>query len=113
MNGAGCARRFETRSKNEFYLPYLGSARFEPVQQSELRRVKFKTQVWHGGEILRELAQDVNKLIRFDYSSAPADIREQLSKDCFIDALNDPDLEWTVIQGKPKLVEDALKRVRI
>ena len=34
---------------------------------------------------------------------------EQLSKDCFIDALNDHDLEWAVLQGNPFSVEDALK----
>ena len=36
-------------------------------------------------------------------------MREQLSKDCFIDALNDHDLEWAVLQGKHFSVEDALK----
>ena len=32
-----------------------------------------------------------------------------MSKDCFIDALNDHNLEWAVLQGKPHSVEDALK----
>ena len=36
-------------------------------------------------------------------------MREQLSKKSFIDALNDHDLEWAVLQGKPFSVEDALK----
>ena len=48
-------------------------------------------------------------LIRLAYPSANADVREQLSKDCFIDALNDHDFEWAVLQGKPHSVEDALK----
>ena len=85
------------------------AARFEPVQQSELHHVKLKTPVRREGETLPELAQDVNKLIRLAYPSATAGIREQLSRDCFIDALNDPDLEWTVLQGKPNSVEHALK----
>lgn len=37
------------------------------------------------------------------------EVREQLSKDCFMDSLNDHDLEWSVLQGRPKSVEDALK----
>ena len=55
------------------------------------------------------MAQDIRKLIRLAYPSANADVREQFSKDCFTDALNDHDLEWTVLQGKPHSVGDALK----
>ncbi|MCF1459047.1 MAG: hypothetical protein LPH21_16340 [Shewanella sp.] len=85
------------------------AARFEPVQQSELYRAKIKSRLRRKGEPIVELAQDVRKLIRLAYPSANADVREQLSKDCFIDALNDHDLEWAVLQGKPSTVEDALK----
>lgn len=85
------------------------AARFEPVQQSELYRAKIKSRIRRKGEPIVELAQDIRKLIRLAYPSANADVREQLSKDCFIDALNDNDLEWAVLQGKPRSVEDALK----
>ena len=85
------------------------AARFEPVQQSELYRAKIKSRLRRKGEPIVELAQDVRKLIRLAYPSANGDVREQLSKDCFIDALNDHDLEWAVLQGKPSTVEDALK----
>ena len=85
------------------------AARFEPVQQSELYRAKIKSRVRRRAEPIVELAQDIRKLIRLAYPSATADVREQLSKDCFIDALNDHDLEWAVLQGKPRSVEDALK----
>lgn len=85
------------------------AARFEPVQQSELYRAKIKSRLRRKGEPIVELAQDVRKLIRLAYPSANADVREQLSKDCFIDALNDHDLEWAVLQGKPCSVEDAMK----
>ena len=85
------------------------AARFEPVQQSELYRAKIKSRLRRKGEPKVELAQDVRKLIRLAYPSATSEVREQLSKDCFIDALNDHDLEWAVLQGKPCSVEDALK----
>ena len=67
------------------------AARFEPVQQSELYRAKIKSRIRHKGEPIVELAQDIRKLIRLAYPSATTEVREQLSKDCFIDALNDHD----------------------
>ena len=85
------------------------AARFERVQQSELYRAKLKSRVRRKEEPIVELAQDIRKLIRLAYPAATAEVREQLSKDCFIDALNDHDLEWAVLQEKPHSVEDALK----
>ena len=86
---------------NFAFLTSALAARFEPVQQSELYRAKIKSRVRRKGEPIVELAQDIRKLIRLAYPSASADVREQLSKDCFIDALNDHDLEWAFLQGKP------------
>ena len=85
------------------------AARFEPVQESELHRVTLKTRLRCKNETLSELAQDVNRLVRLAYPSATVDVREQLSKDYFIDALNDHELEWAVLRGKPKSVDNALK----
>ena len=77
------------------------AARFEPVQQLELYMAKIKSRLRRKGEPIVELAQDVRKLIRLACPSATSEVREQLSKDCFIDALDDHDLEWAVLQGKP------------
>ena len=85
------------------------SARFEPVQQSELYRAKIKSRVRRRADLIVELAQDKRKLIWLAYPPVTADVREQLSNDCFIDALNDHDIEWAVLQGKPQSVEDVLK----
>ena len=74
------------------------AARFEPVQQSELHRVTLKTRLRCENETL-SLAQDVNRLVRLAYPSATVDVREQLSKDYFNDALNDHELEWAVLRG--------------
>ncbi|KAK3604543.1 hypothetical protein CHS0354_000362 [Potamilus streckersoni] len=41
------------------------------------------------------------------YPAAPVVVREQLARDCFLDALNDPEMEWAVHQGKPKSMDDA------
>ncbi len=37
------------------------------------------------------------------------EVREQLAKDSFIDALNDSDLQWPVRQGRPETVDDAVQ----
>ena len=68
-----------------------------------------KTRLRCEKETLSELAQDVNRLVRLAYPSATVDVREQLSKDYFIDALNDHELEWAVLRGKPESVDNALK----
>ena len=69
------------------------ATRFEPVQQSELHRVTFKTRLHCENETLSELAQDVNRLVLLAYPTATVDVREQLSKDYFIGALNYHELE--------------------
>ena len=45
------------------------------------------------GQTLPELSQEVKRLTRFAYPTAPVEVRERLSHDCFKDSLNDPDLE--------------------
>ena len=85
------------------------SARFEPIHQSELYRAKIKSRLRQRGESIPELAQDIRKLVRLAYPTAPSEVREQLSKDCFIDSMNNADLEWSILQGKPKTVDDAIK----
>ena len=56
-----------------------------------------------------ELAQDIRKLIRLAYPTAPSEVREQLPKDCYIDSMDNADLEWSILQGNPKTVDDAVK----
>lgn len=70
------------------------AARFEPENQSEVYRAQLKARRRKRGEALTELAQD---------------IREQLSCECFVDALDDPDLEWAVFQTKPGMLSNAIK----
>ena len=99
----------QTQRGNFTALVSALSARFEPVHQSELYHAKIKSRIRQRGESIPELAQDIRKLVWPAYPSAPAEVREQLSKDCFIDSMNSADLEWSVLQGKPKTVDDAIK----
>jgi hypothetical protein len=83
--------------------------RFEPDNQSELYRAQIKNRLRRRGEPLSELAQEIKRLIRKAYPSAPPELREQLGRDCFADSLNDAEMEWTVFSGKPNTVDDALR----
>ncbi|CAG2241057.1 unnamed protein product [Mytilus edulis] len=54
-----------------------------------------------------ELAQTL-RVTRLAYPTAPIEVREQLARDCFIDSLNDADLEWAIFQDNEILVARAL-----
>ena len=84
------------------------TARFEPDNQSEVFRAQLKGKRRRGQEALAELAQDVRTLTRKAYPSADLTIRETIARDCFIDALNDAELEWSVYREKPASLTDAL-----
>ena len=70
-------------------------------------RVKMKSRV-RPISIL-ELAQDIRKLVRLAYPLSPTEVWEQLAKDCFVDEMNHSGLKWSILQGRPKNVEDAVK----
>lgn len=36
-------------------------------------------------------------------------MRDQLARDCFIDSLNDQEIEWAVHQERPRFVDDAVR----
>ena len=58
---------------------------------------------------MQELATDIKQLVRRAYPQATIDLRDQISRDCFIDSLNEHELEWFVYQGKPKTVDEAMQ----
>lgn len=84
-------------------------SRFQPSNQSELYRVQMKNKTRDKGKILPELAQDIKRLTRLAYPTAPIEVREQLARDCFMDSLGDPDLEWAIFQGKPINIDDSVR----
>ena len=60
-------------------------------------------------EDLAELVQDVKRLARKAYPSVDRGLRNTLTKDTFIDALNDGDMEWFVRQGKSAAPDGAFQ----
>ena len=47
--------------------------------------------------------------MRRAYPQATNDLMDQIARDCFIDSLNEHELEWFVYQGKPKTVDEAMQ----
>ena len=98
----------EDRNNYESLVAAL-AAQFEPDNQSEVYRVQLKAHRRKTGESLTELAQEVRRLTWKAYPSTNAEIREQFASECFIDALNDAELEWAVFQTKPSSLSGAVK----
>ena len=83
--------------------------RFKATSSSELYRVQMKTRVKKRAESLAEMAQDIKRLTRQAYPLYPATMREPLALDCFVDALPDQEMRWTIYQNKPKTLDEALQ----
>ena len=47
--------------------------------------------------------------MRMAYPSAVLDLRDTLAKDCFIEALNDAEMELFVCHKEPETMEDAVR----
>ena len=83
--------------------------RFEPQNQCEIYKAQMKQRIRKRDEGLPELAQDIKRLTRMAYPSAFLDLRDTLSKDCFIEALNDADMELFICQKEPETLDDAVR----
>ena len=66
------------------------TSRFQPSNQAELYRAQMKNKSRGKTQSLPELAQDIKRLTRLAYPTAPMEVREQLSRDCFMDSLMTP-----------------------
>ncbi|CAC5376182.1 unnamed protein product [Mytilus coruscus] len=69
------------------------TSRFQPSNQAELYRAQMKGKSRNKDQSLPEIAHDIKRVTRLAYSTAPIEVREQLARGCFIDSLNDADLE--------------------
>ena len=83
--------------------------RFKPDNQMEVFRAQLKSRLRTKGESLSSLAQDIKKLVRKAYSQASPEMKDKFAKESFIDALNDQDLEWTIFQGHPSSLPEAIR----
>lgn len=88
-------------------VPVL-TAKFEPKNQCEMYRVQVEARVRKNKEPLVAMAQDVKRLVRLGYPTAPSEVRDSLGYKYFRDALNDREMEWAVCQGSGENVDEAL-----
>ncbi|CAC5405166.1 unnamed protein product [Mytilus coruscus] len=85
------------------------TSRFQPSNQAELYRAQMKSKSRNKDQSLPELAQDIKRVTRLAYPTAPIEVKEQLARDCFIDSLNDADLELAIFQGKTNSIDDSVR----
>ncbi|CAC5360151.1 unnamed protein product [Mytilus coruscus] len=76
------------------------ASRFQPENQAEMYRAQMKSKIRGRTEQIPVLGQDIKCLVRLEYPSAPIEIKEKLACECFIDYLNDADMEWAIFPGK-------------
>ncbi|CAG2188437.1 unnamed protein product [Mytilus edulis] len=85
------------------------ASRFQPENQAEMYRAQMKSRIRGRTEQIPVLGQDIKRLVRLAYPSAPIEVREHLARDCFIDSLNDADMEWAIFQAKAKNIDNAIQ----
>ena len=83
--------------------------RFAPPNQTELYRVQLRERKQKSAESLSELGQDIRRLTNLAYPTAPADLRETLAKEQFVDALVSSDMRLRIKQARPSNLNDAVR----
>ena len=97
-----------TQRTDYFALATALEARFEPKAQAEAHRATLRNRLRRRGESLAALSQEIKKLTFKAYPTANSATLEQLTLHGFLDALSDPEMEWSIHQGKPATVQEAV-----
>jgi len=82
----------------------FGGQGMEERFQTELRCRRRK-----NGESLRELAQDIRRLMMLAYPGEKTNLSEHIARDFFLSALDDPDLELKIREREPPALDSAVK----
>ncbi|CAG2194049.1 unnamed protein product [Mytilus edulis] len=86
------------------------ASRFQPENQAEMYRAQMKSKIRGCTEQIPVLGfPNIKRLVRLAYPSAPIEVRDYLARDCFIDSLNDADMEWAIFQAKAKNIDNAIQ----
>jgi hypothetical protein len=97
-----------TKRKDFAELTQALSTRFGTENRTDMYRAALKTRTRKRNETLQELAQAIRRLTRNAYPQAPAELRETLAMDTFMDALEDTDTRWKIRQSRPSSLNQAL-----
>lgn len=85
------------------------TSRFEPENQANMYKSQLNSIYRKTGQTLPELGQEVRRVTRLAYPTAPIEIRDQLAKDCFIRAINDQKIQLSIFQRDPKTIDDCIR----
>ena len=88
------------------YYPTLVQAlsnRFDPENQTQLYKAQLRTRIRERWRINSRIS-----LVRSAYIELPSELREGIAKDCFIESLNNRELEMAVFQSRPKSLQQAV-----
>ena len=61
------------------------------------------------GEAVKELAQDIRRIMSLAYPNEKSSLSEHLARDAFLAALDDPEMELKVREREPSTLDDAVK----
>ena len=105
----GVFGNLSAKANDYFELSNALQERFAPPNQTELYRVQLKERRQKATESLTELGQDIWRLINLAYPKAPADLRETLAKEQFIDALVSSDMRLRIKQARQTSLNMAVR----
>jgi len=83
--------------------------RFGSLDMEEKYQTEIQCRRRRPDETLRELAQDIRRLMMLAYPGDRSAMAERLAKEHFLCALDDPDLELKVREKEPQDLDSALK----
>jgi len=83
-------------------------SRFSGTRQADKCKMDLKLRRRRPGETLSVLHRDIHRLMVLAYPTLPRDARESIARDCFLDALDEPDLALKVRERTPADLDDAL-----
>jgi len=84
-------------------------SRFGSLEMEEKYQAELQCRRRNPGESLRELAQDIRRLMILAYSDDRSPMSERLAKEHFISAIDEPELELKVREKEPQTLDAALK----
>ena len=82
--------------------------RFAPPNQMDLYRVQLKERRQKASETLPELGQAIRRLVNKAYPKAPAEVRETLSTEHFLDSLVNSEMRIRIKQSRPSNLNEAI-----
>ena len=82
--------------------------RFGCANQQERFRAELRTRRRRPGETVQDLFLDIVRLLSLSYPGQSGELYQSIGRDCFLEALEDPELRIRVLDQQPTTMEQAL-----